>query len=52
MVNKDFENGNVMIAGALARIIKNAESWYIRDGIAYASKVERIEELKRKMILL
>lgn len=51
VVNKDFEEGNVMIAGAPARIIKNAEPWYVRDGSAYATKVEKIESLKIKMCL-
>lgn len=49
VVNKDFEEGNVMIAGAPARIIKDAEAWYVRDGSAYKSKVEKIENLKKTM---
>lgn len=51
VVNKDFEDGNKMIAGAPARIIKDAEPWYVKDGSAYVSKVEKIEELRRKMKL-
>lgn len=49
VVNKDFEEGNVMIAGAPARIIKNADAWYVRDGSFYASKVKQIEILKNEI---
>ena len=46
VVNKDFKDGNVMIAGAPARIIKNSEPWYIRDGETFYNRVKAVEDLK------
>lgn len=51
VVNKSFPEGNVMIAGAPARIIKDDVPWYIRDGEQYKSKVEAVEYLRHKMNL-
>ena len=49
LVNKSFPDGNVMIAGAPAKIIKPTEAWYVRDG--FTDRVQRIEALKTKMNL-
>lgn len=49
VVNKSFPEGNMMIAGAPAKKIKDAEAWYIRDGLTYQQKVEAVEALKQKM---
>lgn len=48
VVNKSFPEGNIMIAGAPAKYIKDSESWYDRDGLK--ERVERIEDLKKKML--
>lgn len=50
-MNKNFEMGNVMIAGTPAKIIKEAEAWYLRDGAFYSSKVEKIERLRQSLHL-
>lgn len=49
VVNKSYEKGNALIAGAPARYIKDAEPWYIRDGESYPERVKAIEKLKREM---
>ena len=49
LVNKSNIEGNVMLAGSPAKEIKTVDPWYIRDGQAYSSKVERIENLRKKM---
>lgn len=51
VVNKSFPEGNIMIAGAPARLIKPMEAWYIRDGKSYEDKMKAVEELKLKMKL-
>ena len=51
VVNKSFNEDNVMIAGAPAQIIKKTESWYNRDGEVYKDRVKKVEELKYKMNL-
>lgn len=51
VVNKSLPEGNVMIAGAPAKVIKPAEPWYIRDGKSFTDKVKAIEELRTKMKL-
>lgn len=48
VVNKSF-NSNCMIAGSPAKFIKEAVSWYERDGESYAIKVKQIEDLKLKL---
>lgn len=48
VVNKDFPD-NVMIAGAPAKVIKEAIAWYDRDGEFYQNKVNMIEDLKKQM---
>lgn len=50
VVNKSF-GSNIMIAGAPAIRIKEAQAWYIRDGESYNRKVQQTEELKKKMNL-
>lgn len=49
LVNKSNLKGNVMLAGSPAKEIKTAEPWYIRDGCAYSSKVNKIEILRKQM---
>lgn len=49
VVNKSFPEGNIMIAGAPARIIKESQPWYIRDGKIYADRVRKIETLKKQL---
>lgn len=46
VVNKDFREGNVMIAGAPAKVIKRTDPWYIRDGEIFYSRVKAIENMK------
>lgn len=46
VVNKSFEDGNIMIAGALAKMIKPMDALYIRDGKSFIDKVKAIENLK------
>ena len=50
VVNKSFDEDNIMIAGAPAKLIKSAQPWYIRDGIEYSQKVEFIEKLKQEYL--
>lgn len=50
VVNKSFEEDNVMIAGSPAKVIKSSQPWYIRDGIEYSQKVEFIEKLKQEYL--
>lgn len=50
LVNKSNIEGNVMLAGTPARIIKTTEAWYIRDGKAYSSKIDKIESLKKQFL--
>lgn len=51
VVNKSVIDGNVMIAGTPAKVIKSTVAWYIRDGESFSSKVNAIENLKQKMKL-
>ena len=51
VVNKSFIDGNIMIAGAPAKIIKPMDAWYVRDGQSYSDKVKSVENLKHKMNL-
>ena len=45
LVNKDCEQDNVLLGGMPAKVIRQEETWYIRDHSD--KKVERIEELKK-----
>ena len=49
VVNKPFVDGNIMIAGTPAKMIKPMDAWYIRDGKSFEDKVNAIENLKIKM---
>lgn len=51
VVNKSFIEGNSMIAGAPAKVIKPMDAWYIRDGQLYSERVKIVENLKHKMKL-
>ena len=50
VVNKSFEEDNIMIAGAPAKKIKSSEAWYIRDGRMYQERIQKIENLKSKIL--
>lgn len=47
LVNKDCLQNNVLLGGMPAKIIKDEETWYVRDN--YFDKVEKVEQLKNKM---
>lgn len=47
-MNKSFEGGNMMIAGAPAKYIKAEKPWYERDGKEFVEKVNAVEKLKRE----
>lgn len=49
VVTKSFPEDNVLLAGMPAKIIKSAEPWYIRDGMPYSERVNKIEDLGIKM---
>lgn len=49
VLNKSFPEGNVMVAGAPAKIIKPEVAWYIRDGKTYQNRVDTIEKYKREI---
>ncbi len=50
VVNRSFGD-NIMIAGAPAREIKDADAWYLRDGKKYSNRVKLIEELRESLCL-
>ncbi len=45
LVNKDCEQDNVLLGGMPAKIIKQEETWYIRD--SFDKKVRIVEELRK-----
>ena len=47
LVNQNFPDGNVMIAGMPAKCIKATTAWYISD--KFAKRVEAVEKLKKQM---
>lgn len=49
VVTKSYPDGNVLLGGIPASVIKKSEPWYIRDGEEYYSKVRKIESLKQKL---
>lgn len=48
LVNKDFGSG-IMIGGCPAKVLKNSEAWFVRDGVAYQEKVKKVEDLKKQL---
>ena len=50
VVNKSFEEDNIMIGGAPARKIKDTLAWYERDGESFRKKVLEVNELKSRML--
>lgn len=48
LVNKDFGSG-VMIAGCPAKVLKNSDAWYVREGGAYLEKVRKVENLRKQL---
>lgn len=51
VVNKSFEDGNCLIAGAPAVYKKTEGPWYERDGEYYSNLVKKCELLKLEMDL-
>lgn len=49
LVNKSYLQGNVLLAGTPAKVIKPSDPWYIRDGEQYSQRVENVEELRKRM---
>lgn len=49
VVTKSFPDGNVLLAGMPATVLKPAEPWFIRDGVMFHDRVKKIEELKERM---
>ena len=45
LVNKDCEQDNILLGGMPAKVIKQEETWYIRD--SFDAKVKRVEELRK-----
>lgn len=50
VVNKSFNEDNIMIAGAPAKKIKSSEPWYVRDGQIYQDRIKLIEDLKSRVL--
>lgn len=48
LVNKNFNENYVLLAGMPASIKKKRKMWYEEDGGCYVERVERIEKLKEK----
>ncbi len=51
VVNKEFTQNDIMVAGAPAKYIKDAQAWYIRDGELYHNRVKAIEALRKQLDL-
>lgn len=50
--NKSCEEGGALLAGMPAKKIKDAISWWNRDGVFYSDRVNQIETLKKNMNIL
>lgn len=50
LVNKNFTENHVLLAGMPASIKKNRKIWYEEDGGIYIERVKRIELLKKQML--
>lgn len=48
VVNRSF-GSNILLAGTPAKIIREAQPWYERDGERFSLRVKQIEALKDKM---
>ncbi|MCR5696853.1 MAG: hypothetical protein K6G73_07765 [Marinilabiliaceae bacterium] len=46
LVNKDCVQDNVLLAGMPAKVIKQEETWYVRD--SYEGRIKRVEDLRRQ----
>ncbi len=46
LVNKDCEQDNVLLAGMPAKVIKQEETWYVRD--SYEERIKRVEDLRKQ----
>lgn len=49
LVNKSFDEDNILIGGIPASKIKKTDAWYIRDGQQYFNKVKKVENLKKEL---
>ena len=49
LLNKTIDRDNVMVAGCPAKIIKESEPWYIRDGEEFSRRVNECENLRKKL---
>lgn len=49
LVNKSHDGDNAMLAGMPAKVIKDSETWYIRDH--REDKVRKIEDLKKRLAI-
>jgi len=49
VVNKSFEQGNLLLAGTPAVIKREVQAWYVRDGEPYLSQVKACESLRNKL---
>lgn len=50
LVNKSFNESEVLLAGMPASIKKSRKIWYEEDGGIYIERVKRIEQLKEQML--
>ena len=48
LVNSSYPEGNIMIAGSPAKVIKTEQAWYFRDGEPYNLRVEAVEALRKE----
>jgi len=49
LLNKSFNETDVLLAGSPATIIKKRKAWYLEDGVQYENRVNEIMELKKKL---
>ena len=49
VINGDFPKNNILLAGNLARIIKESDAWYDRDGEMYRDRVEACNKLYKEI---
>ena len=46
LVNKSFVENNALIGGVPAIMIRQSEPWYIRDGMEYFNRVQKVERMR------
>lgn len=52
VVRESFPQSNILLGGLPARLLKESQPWYIRDGEPFCSKVQRCKELLRQAGML